>query len=147
MVTEDENGFSCISCLFKLLRKPQELPVTHSAVPRLSVRLAGGSQCAELFLSAEGSSILAGIAICTHFGGIKDQKTEPRVVKGVISAGEAQFRGNLGLEVLLYVKIVISKGMIEARFELGYDGLEFGKALEVTVDENLRSWRFSWFTA
>ena len=57
------------------------------------------------------------------------------MVKGVISAGEAQFRGNLGLEVLLYVKIVISKGVIESRFELGDDGLEFGKALEVTVDE------------
>ena len=37
--------------------------------------------------------------------------------------------------MLFHVKIVISKGMIESRFELGDDGLEFGKALEVTVDE------------
>ena len=53
----------------------------------------------------------------------------------IIGGGKSQFGRNHGPEIFFHIKVVIAQNMVEPGFELGRNGLQGRKALEVPVNE------------
>ncbi len=135
VMSEDENRLPGGGRFLKLPGKPCELRITCPAVPGLCVGFARSAQFLEFRLGDGGPGVPGRVAVSAHLGGVEEQEAEPGLPNCIIGIGQAQLGRHPGPEVFGYLKVVVAEDMVESGFELGDNGLEIGKALEVPVDE------------
>jgi len=135
VMAKDEDGFPGSVCFLKLGGEPGDLCIARPAVPALSVGALGCGEVPEFGLCRSGAGIVRAMAVGAYLGGVDDQKAEARLPDSVVGIAESEFGRHLVLEFFGDVKVMIAQRVMEWAPESGGDGLEVGKALEVTVDK------------